>query len=689
MIYRSLEQMVLQTAEGVRPPERLSVSEAASKYRMLNNPGSFVGSWRNEKTPYLVEPMDVLTSLDHTGMVFVGPARTGKSDMFFNWLTHTAICDPADMMVIHMTQATSRDWSKGDLSKAFRHSPQLGERVLPGRQNQNTHDVSFRSGMRLLAKWPTITELSGKTIPRLWLMDYDRMPPDVDGEGSPFDLSRKRAQTFGRFGMCVAESSPGFSVEDPKWIAGSFHEAPPTRGILALYNRGDRRRWYWRCPHCSEAFEPRFSCLSWPDSVDKVEAAEAAVMVCPSNGCIIQSELKAEINGAGRWIKDGQRWNADGTITGTARRSDIASFWMLGAAAAFQSWRGLVLNYLTALDDFERTGSEEALKTTVNVDQGMPYTPKSLEGSRLPEELKDRAEDWGGSKERPVVPPGTRFLVATVDVQARAFVVQVHGFGPAGDVWLVDMFKIRKSERLDDDGDPYPIDPAGYIEDWSLLTSQVVERTYPLGDGSGRSMQIKAVGCDSGGREGVTTRAYAWWKSLRDSDEGHHRRVRLVKGEGGSKGPRVRETFPDSGRKDRKAAARGEVPVLLVNTDALKDQVDNMLRRTETAGGSVHFPSWAENWLYMQLTSETRSSKGWRKVGSSRNEALDLLVYALALAIFQPIRLEQIDWDKPPVWAEDWDDNALVLDPADKEPGFVAPKRASMDRLAELGSTLS
>ena len=27
-------------------------------------------------------------------------------------------------------------------------------------------------------------------------------------------------------------------------------------GILSLYNRGDRRRWYWPCPHCGEYFQP-------------------------------------------------------------------------------------------------------------------------------------------------------------------------------------------------------------------------------------------------------------------------------------------------------------------------------------------------------------------------------------------------------------------------------------------------
>lgn len=105
-------------SEAIKPPMRMTVSEAAAKYRYLNNPGSYIGPWRNEKTPYLIEPMDTLGMTDeYTGMIFVGPARTGKSDMFFNYLTYGQKCDPADMLLIHMTRSTARDWSQNDLAK--------------------------------------------------------------------------------------------------------------------------------------------------------------------------------------------------------------------------------------------------------------------------------------------------------------------------------------------------------------------------------------------------------------------------------------------------------------------------------------------------------------------------------------------------------------------------------------------
>jgi len=680
-----LEQIIVDTAEMVRPPERLTVSQAAEKYRMLNNPGSYVGPWDNSIAPYMVEPMDELTSLDYTGLVFVGPARCGKSDIYFNWLGHTAICDPADMMVVHMTQNTARDWSKGDLQKVFRHSPAIGAKVTPGRQSLNTHDITFQSGMRLLVKWPTITELSGKTIPRLFLMDYDRMPLDVDKEGTPFDLARKRTTTFQRYGMTVAESSPGWQVENVKWMATSPHEAPPTPGILALYNRGDRRRWYWRCINCKEPFEPTFQCLNYPDSTDKMEAAEMATLRCPHCSFDIEHELKREMNHNGKWIKDRMKWLPDGSVVGNPIRSSIASFWLKGAAAAFADWKLLVHNYLSAYEEFEKTGSEESLKTTVNTDQGEPYIPQSAEGERLPEDLKTRAYDLG---ER-VVPEGVRFLIASIDVQKNRFVVQIHGIGEHGDIWIIDRYDVRKSERVDGDGERYWISPGSYEEDWRLLVDAVILKTYPLSDNSGRQMQIKAVACDSGGKEGVTANAYKFYRWLRDHCPGNlHRRFQLVKGSPLKTAPRVQITYPDAERKDRRAAAMGEIPILIINSNQVKDQVNKLLDREAPGGGRISFPEWLPDWFYTELTVEVRTTKGWDNPKKQRNESWDLLCYCVALSLSpRHVNIERIDWASPPSWAAEWDKNDLIL-AAGAEQRFESQPKSDMG-LERLGAELA
>lgn len=688
MKFETVEQMLIATAEAIRPPERLTVSEAAARYRKLHNPGAYSGPWLNETTPQMVEPMNTLTSTEFTGMIFVGPAQSAKTDsLALNWLTYTAVCDPADFMIVQTSQGTARDFSKRRVERLFRHSPRVGSMVLPGRQNQNTYDTKFISGMLLTLSWPTINELSGKPIGRLLLTDYDRMPENIDGEGSPYDLAKKRATTFGRYGMTAAESSPGYEVDNPRWQPTVPHEAPPTRGILALYNRGDRRRWLWKCPHCATKFEPEFSYLRWPESSDKLESAEQAYMVTPCCGGIIHHSEgisgpgKYELNLGGKWIRAGQKWEVDDSIVGTAVRSDIASFWLKGVCASFADWKSLVFNFLAAQEEYEKTGSHEALKTTVNTDQGLPFIAPAARASRLPEDLKARAEDFGDR----IVPDGVRFLIASIDVQKSRFVVQVHGVGEGGDFWIVDRFDVRKSKRLDAESERLPVDPASYLEDWQLLVDQVIERTYLLNDGSDRKMRIKAIGCDSGGREGVTVKAYEFWRWLRDSHPGdHHSRFRLIKGEANRNAPRVRISYPDSDRRDRRAAARGEVPVLMINPNELKDQVAGMLDRHDERGGRVNYPSWLPDWFFSELCAEQRTAQGWINPKRLRNESFDLMVYAVAICVSSLVRLEQIDWNSPPAWAKDWDENDLVSN-KDEPIAFSqrTEKKADLSSLAE------
>lgn len=706
VFFDALEDMVVAAAASVRPPERLTVSQAAEKYRFVNNPGSFVGPWRNALTQYLVEPQDTLTSTAYTGMVFVGPAQCGKTDMFINWQLYSVICDPADMMLIQTAQATARDFSIRRIDRLHRHSPDVGRRLVLRRNSDNTFDKRYQSGMILTLSWPTINELSGKPVPRLWATDYDRMTQDVDGEGNPFDLARKRATSFRSNGMTVAESSPGFPVTDPKWQRTSLHEAPPTTGILALYNRGDRRRWYWRCPFCNGAFEPGFNLLRWPDTKDILEAAEMATLACPRCDVDLTHDPgpgqpgKHELNHGGRWLRDGQRWLDDGTVEGDPRRSDIASFWMKGPAAAFTDWKSLVAKYLQAKEEYASTGSEEALKATINTDQGEPYTPVALASTRVPEDLKGRAKPL--DKHR--VPAGVRFLVACVDLQKNRFEVQIHGIGQAGDIWIIDRFPIIKSKRLDTDGERLWVNPGAYPEDWKLLIDEVLLKSYELADGSGRHMPIKLVMCDSQGRENFTTNAYNFYRFLRDGpEEGQkdlpenaswvpnlHRRFQLLRGSSRKDIPRVRLIYPDSERRDRHAGARGEIPVLEVNGDSLKDTLDKMLDRLDPGGGRITFPNWLDYNFYAELCVEIKDPvKGqWVNPRGYRNESWDLLVYCVAGCISKHIGLEHIDWSDPPSWADEWDVNDLVFSPKTGDIPFAAKRDASYD-LGKLASLLA
>ena len=145
-------------------------------------------------------------------------------------------------------------------------------------------------------------------------------------------------------------------------------------------------------------------------------------------------------------------------------------------------------------------------------------------------------------------------------------------------------------------------------------------------------MSLMAMAVDSGGEDGVTDNAYEFWRRCRR--DGLQRRVWLFKGDSQARAKLITRTYPDNtGRSSRRAKAAGDVPLYLLQTNALKDRINNALWRDVPGPNYVHFPDWLGEWFYDELTYEERSPDGkWTKPGKGANEAFDLMVYAHAVA---------------------------------------------------------
>ncbi|EHB0511602.1 phage terminase large subunit family protein [Escherichia coli] len=656
MAKRASARGIRRDVSGIlRAPRRMPVADAVGTYmRVPMGAGNSV-PWDPDLAPYVNEPMNCLASREYDAVVFVGPARTGKTiGLIDGWIVYNIVCDPADMLVIQVSEEKAREHSKKRLDRTFRCSPEVKNRLSPRRNDNNVYDRTFRAGNYLKLGWPSVNIMSSSDYKSVALTDYDRFPEDIDGEGDAFSLASKRTTTFMSSGMTLVESSPGRDIRDTKWRRTTPHEAPPTTGILSLYNRGDRRRLYWPCPHCGEYFQPEMDNMTgYRDSSDPVLASEAAFLQCPACKGRITPDMKRALNMKCVWLRDGQSIDRKGQVSGDGRRSRIASFWMEGPAAAYQTWAQLIYKYLTAEQEYESTRSEETLKTVINTDFGRPYLPRASLEQRKSELLEQRAEDVPKRS----VPDGVQFLTATVDVQAgrdRRFVVQVTGYGSMGERWIVDRYNIRYSLRCDGNGESIQVDPASYPEDWDLLLTDVFEKTWPLASDPSKGMRLMSMAVDSGGEDGVTDNAYKFWRRCRR--EGLGKRIYLFKGDSVRRSKLIQRTFPDNtGRSTRRAQATGDVPLYLLQTDALKDRVNNALWRDSPGPGYVHFPAWLGSWFYDELTYEERSNEGkWSKPGRGANEAFDLLVYADALAILSGY--EKIKWPSAPEWArrETW-----------------------------------
>ena len=636
---------------AIAPVTRLAVSHWAEDARRLNDNGSIV-PWRNSVTPYMVEPMDMSTSRRFRGGVFVGPARTGKTDaLILNKTGHTICCDPQDVRIVHMNQDAAREFSRKKLDQLNRYSGAVADRLGGDRYDDSTFTKLYQGNMTVDVAWPVIAKMSASDLPVMLLTDYDRMPDDVGGEGTPFDLSFKRTQTFGSRGWTCAESSPGRLVQDDDFEPPESepHLAPPCTGILALYNRGTRGRYYWPCPDCGEDFEPDWRLLVYPDKGTPAEKGQSVYMACPHCGCVLEHRHKKERNRLARWLHESRAGGLVSIDDAELRETDIASWWMNGTMAAFQSWPELVTRYETALEEYDRTGDTKALKTTVTVDQGKPFSERIVadDDELSVKQLKDKAEKYPLN----IAPPEARFLLVAVDVQKARFVVQVFAFGKHMEHWLIARFDIHSPPTSAPRAKERSIDPPRYLEDWDALF-ELLERKFPVQD-KPFSLVPVALAVDSGGEDGVTRNAYAWYR--RAKQKGYRGRVFLVKGMRGWDRDRAVLRTPEKqeGKRLRRAS---DLKLLQIGTWKLKSELVTAVSRDDPGPGACHLSKNLPSEVFEELCAEEKTAKGWDlKKGKKRNEAFDLGVYALGLAIV--MKAERIDWGRPPAWAARLDYN--------------------------------
>lgn len=385
-------------------------------------------------------------------------------------------------------------------------------------------------------------------------------------------------------------------------------------------------------------------------------------MHCPHCAFGCGAELKSQLLAESMWLHEASDDGLGGylrgltRIDGNVRRAELASYWMFGPAASFQTWSKLVSAFLAAEEVYRRTGDEKPLQVTVNVDQGDAYRPRAMGVASLMTEgeLKKRAISLGDRGSR-LVPSNTRFLTVQVDVQANRFVVQVDSWGEGLERVLVDRFDLAQpfddSERA--------IDPARYLNDWNCLFA-LTERRYEV-EGTGYQLRPAWLGVDSGGAPGVTSNAYKWWRRARKARLGE--RFMLVRGNHIKSGlpdaqRRAYVAFPERSTENGKKQQL-DVPVIWVGTDALKDEISAALTRDELGEGSYNILDRVDERVFAEMSAERRTERGWEKrPGVLRNEALDLAVYGKALVLVKGG--EKINWASPPNWAAPLADNVYA-----------------------------
>ncbi len=590
-------------------PERLSVSEAAERYRVLENRGGGVsGPWTFDLLPFLRRPMDCLgPDNSYATVAVIGPAQTGKSSIGDNWLLYSAICDPADMLMLGPDKAIMRDYSVSQIDRMVRSCPELRRRLRPVPSADNIFSKLFQ-GMAFFIAWPVASQLRARPVPRCRIDDYDAVPEDIDGEGNALVLMSGRQTTFEGFEKTYVNSSPALGAD---------------RGIEAVVASGTDERWTVRCLQCDHPFALDWDHVSYHATGTPEEAAESVCVVCPDCGHPHAPGDKRKLMARGAYVGAGQEMQPDGRIVGELRRTSIASFrWdgLIGLA----SWGRLAELARRAEQTFEATQDEDELRAFMTARVGRNFVSR-LAGAKpvTSDALVARAEAGGHVPGE--VPDWAICLTAAVDVQANRFEVMVMAWGPGLEAAIVDRFPILALE----DGTE-AMDPAGRVEHWAVLLPKVMLRRYPVAGQPHRSLAIVNTAIDTGGLEGVTDNAFSFWHTVYGS-RGRAGLTSLTLVKGGSN-PRGRMLPPPTVDTKRRLKGHPDPELFVPNVNRVKDMLNGRLHREEPGPLFLHLPRGMEPTHIAELTAEQKVNGLWVRKPGEANETWDLWVYnAVAL----------------------------------------------------------
>ncbi|MCC3862633.1 phage terminase large subunit family protein [Emcibacteraceae bacterium Y4] len=579
---------------GLEPDPFLTISEWSDRYRYLSpKSAAEPGRWRTERTPYLREIMDMLSSHEPVQrVIFMKGAQIGGTEAGNNWIGYVIHMAPGPMMAVAPTVEMAKRNSKQRIDPLLEDSKELKARVKPSRSRDSGNTVlskEFPGGVLVMTGANSAVGLRSMPARYLFMDEVDGYPGDVEGEGDPILLAERRSATCQGRRKVLLVSTP--TIKGVSRIAREFEQS-------------DQRYFHVPCPHCDHMQPLRFCQRRWIDGQPK-----DVVYECESCEEHIAEHHKTAMLAAGRWVASKE---GDGRTVGYHLSS-------LYSPVGWFSWS-------EAAHMFEQAGEHpELMKSFVNTVLGEPF------------EEEHEAPDWHRLYERRetytenTIPKGGLFLTAGVDVQKDRLECEIVAWGRNKESWSVGYEVIA--------GDTARREVWQELE--KLLNRDWLHET-------GHTMPIRVMAVDSGY---ATQDVYGWVKGHPQAVWGaggarasQPRTVVAIKGQDRDTALILSVSKADVGGRRRGLRVwnvSGPVAkVELYRWLKLDWPTEKELELGETyPAGSCHFPQYGEEY-FKQLTAEKRIiriHKGypravWEKDPTRNNEALDCRVYARAAA---------------------------------------------------------
>lgn len=570
--------------------EKLTVSEWAERYRRVTR-GPSQGQWKNDLTPYLVEPMDAWNKPWIQKILLCFSPQTGKTQVAINCMSYAADQDPGPAMYVMPDEKVMKRISRRQILPTLRSSPRTASLLSKKSDDVSTYSINFVNGMDIMMAWATSPSVMASESVRYLFFDEPGKYPEFTGkEADPFSLGEVRTNAYAFTKKILYFSSP---AEDGDTFSKIIKEEVD---VMHHYEVP--------CYACGKYQKMEFVNIHWPNGSQadskKIIREKTARYVCTECG------VKWDDNDRNKAVKSG-KWVPDKNI----ERPIFIGYHLPSWYSPFISLSDVAAAFLKGLQNPAKMMAFDTQHKAV------PYKPV-IETTTEEELLKHRTNIPPG-----VVPKEAIALTCGIDMQKNNFYFVVRAWASDLTSWLIQY---------------------GTLSNWEDVDRLVFDTRYPVLD-SQETKGIFRAALDTGGRKEAdqdwsrTAEAYEW---LRDNSRGV---IFGIKGNSRTQFQNVQVRTIDKMPRSNKPIPGG-LELRLLNTQQLKDLLHFRLARKEadperqTKEQSQRFYLHSETDLQYAkqfLAEEKRRDKKtkkitWQQIGGRDNHLFDCEVYAAACA---------------------------------------------------------
>lgn len=381
-----------QALASLQPPEDLTVSEWAERYRVLDvKTSGSPGPWRNDKTPYLVGIMDELCNYETEEVIFVKPTQVGGTETILNSIGRIIQQDPSPTMVVYPSDTLGESIKKNRIDPMLNASPELKRRYHES--DSSVSELQFDGMYLVIVGSNSPSQLASRPIRNLFLDEVDKYPGASKKESDPISLATERTKTF--------RNRKIFKTSTPTLKTGHIWKAMEAADQI--------RHYFVPCPHCGEYIELVWQQVKFPneDGMTYADRAEFAVYECQNCHGIITDRHKPEMLRHGEWR----------TVEEKTQFPRKVAFWINTLYSPFVRFSEMVKAFLTSKDD------PDLFQNFTNSWLAEPWEDTKLKtNADLVLERQTTLPEF-------IVPKWARLLTAGIDVQETSIYYTIRAWG--------------------------------------------------------------------------------------------------------------------------------------------------------------------------------------------------------------------------------------------------------------------